>query len=237
MKKITVFLVGIAIVATTFLIPVRSEALLVTQTTVGAQPAVFDSVSQRYWYYYATQVPDNTTPSTPIPTIADYTTQSTSIEHLVIADQGASSVYAWHMASRADFDALLNSAAGGVDYSLNPILAYTTVINGFYNTASVDTGNGDNTYNTVRWSGTPAWNSTGQDVSQYSIDTNDVFLDNIFDVDSLYGSFSIGAFAVSNAIPEPGTYLLLFIALSVIAGLRFAQRRGEKLASCRQEAN
>ena len=230
MKKLTVFLAGVAMMATTFLIPVRSEALLVVTTTVGAQPAVFDIVSQRYWYYYATQIPGNMSPYTPLSTIADYTTQSTSIGNLAIAGQGASSVDAWHMASRAEFDALLNSASGGVDYSLNPVLAYATVINGFYNSASVDTGNSDNTYNTVRWSGTQTVPGA-QDVSQYDITTNDVLLDPISDGVSMYsGIYSIGAFAVSNAIPEPDTYLLLFIALSVIAGLRFAQQQGKKLA-------
>jgi hypothetical protein len=238
MKKVAVFLTGVAILAATCLIPVRSEALLVVSTTVGTQPAVFDTVSQRYWYYYAYQIPDNTTPSTPVSTIADYYTQSTSIGNLVIANQGASSVYNWHMASRGDFDALLSSAAGVVDYTLNPALAFATVINGFHNTGSVDVG--DNTYNTVRWSGTPTQDPGAQDVSQYNILSDDVFLGSIFPgsisdgASSYLGINSIGAFAVSNAIPEPGTYLLLFIALSVIAGLRLVRERGKKLATCRQ---
>ena len=249
MKKIAVFLSSAAILATTCLFPVRSEALLVVNSSVGSEPAVYDTVSKQYWYYSAYQVPNSTDPANPVSTIGSYGSQQDAIAQINVSGQNALGIYTWNMASRADFNALLISAVGGSDaFIANPDAAYALIINAFQNTSNYDLGTppgtkvpANNWYNVVRWSGTPdplGSNTPEQDVSYYENNAgSDAYL-TATNADFILGeTYNIGAFALSNAVPEPSTYVLLFIALSVIAGLRVVQQRGKKLALCKQASN
>ena len=248
MKHRFYLLAGAIILAGACLTPIKSNAQLLPVTNVkiagGATlaTAYYDDQNKQYWYLDATKTPtqslvsdgNSTTLGTysdqanvAIPAIFDHTQYSLGIEN-------------WHMAKYSEFLALLDS----INHS-DPAAAAITVNGYSVNTGTVDPNLvGDTTrYNLVRWDDIGSTNGTGFHNISVMDNTGESTVGDVDDTWTNLGginlpdNFLIGAYAVTNAVPEPSTYALLFIALSVVAGVRVVQQRAKKATVINQVLN
>jgi hypothetical protein len=206
--------------------PLSSQAVLQPLTIATGQTGLYDPVSTQFLYWDAAAFTSG----------AAGVGAGTTYDRQLLLTSGAGSVTlplstgfnitSWHMATPGEFDSFVLAAGdAGALYSL---------------IKPTDAGNG---FNTVRLNGNYPGGS-GNVIVMFDNSPNpapsfiysginpnlDLLPNGAVD---LAGSTQfavptpIGAFAVSNvnAVPEPSTYVLLFIALAVVVGARYKMRK------------
>ncbi len=199
-----------------FFHPAVSHALLTPQKINGID-GYYDPEGKKFWYYSPTNFFKKT-----------YLEQQTAIDKMKLLTNPAVTdpivdptkpaypgLVGFHMASTAEFDQGVSAAFG-----LDKFMADFSIT--ILGTTGYDVRFSDSVDNS---------NQYGYWVFDDTVNGGVGFvggqvLDNTVGVD-VY-NVSIGTFAVSDVVPEPSTYILLTIALSVVATLRYRQKKAKQ---------
>ena len=222
MKSPLRLLAALALLGVTLLAPATSHAALEAQPLIGNTQLIYDTQNNNYWLWNINGSTDSTNPNFPtyMPTYAsEYLGQVAQASTFTV-----SGALNWQMADIGALTALNSSA------SADPTTGWDIIVSTFQNSGTFVSNQiwvrttdlqSDATNHMVY-----AITSNGLDTSTGAITAYDTFstIDDTFTAEPNL-SFPIGALYYAQAVPEPSTYILLFIALGTVAALRFKMNR------------
>jgi hypothetical protein len=230
MKNIARILAGV-LLAGLLTAPTRSDALLTSYVNLDGHTLVSDGTG--YWLW---SIDSTTTSTVDLFPVVDPSFNKTYQNQSDFASQIGIQVSAyapiqtvWRMATLADLNSLYLAAGDGTTGST------TNIVAAFQNSGNLGFGlmnirldtpstyNPASDYHVIAYLDEFGTFSTSDLNSPYSVQETGYSYSDTTTTDYNY-YLPIGALYYASAVPEPGTYILFAIALSVVVGLRMKQR-------------